>query len=454
MRTIVKRAAFLSALANGQKTDTAPRCMTLLLCLSHGSKSTMDDAAKKELVDGDESLEIMKKRTFFGSTRNRVLVGAIGVLTLVLIIIVPVVKLVCFKPEDPLQKAINLAAEAARYSVLKTNFPDPCLIEVDGSYHAFATRSKANASLNVQAASATEDIADWTLHEGYDALPRLPPWVKAGDGAAVWAPQVVQRPDGMFVMAYAAVHKDHRGRHCLGIATSATVLGPYDAGNATQPLLCHLELGGIIDPTFLPDPVTNNTYLIYKNDGNAIGSLGACGNSNLPNTPTTFQYSILTPDTWTRIQNSSSGVGLNGTEKIDNRTIFLRNTDEDGPNIESPQVWFQEYPANNKGAYHLSYNAGCFADSSYRTELLTCWLDDKIKSFIDCPWQELKKTSTLTLLKTGGYSQPDRRPQAVLMAPGGPGVSQNGKYMACKSLRTPVDRTVRLTFGSSRRYTS
>lgn len=225
----------------------------------------MDDIGKKEAIETVTDLEALKNKSFFGYTRNRVLVGVAVVLGLILVIVVPVVKLVCLQREDPVQKAINLAAEAARYSVLRTNFPDPCLIEVNGSYHAFATRSIANASLNIQAASAVEDIASWTLHDGYDALPNLPPWVKAGEGAAVWAPQVNQRQDGVFVMVYAAIHKDHHGRHCLGIATSPNVLGPYDAGNASQPLLCHLELGGIIDATFLSDPVSNNTYLVYKN---------------------------------------------------------------------------------------------------------------------------------------------------------------------------------------------
>ena len=126
-------------------------------------------------------------------------------------------------------------------------------------------------------------------------------------------------------------------------------------------------------------------------------------------------------------------MGTNITESIDNSTMFMHNTNEDGPNIESPQLWFQEYPATGKRAYHLIYNAGCFADSSYRTELITCWLDEKIGSFVECPWQDLKKASTMTLLKTKRYQQPEGRPQAVLMAPGGPGVTRDGRYMACKS---------------------
>lgn len=230
----------------------------------------MGNDVEIEVVQDDKSAERLKKRPFLSYTRNRVLVGVSVLLVLVLVIVVPVVKLVCLKPKDPVQRAIDLAAEAARYSVLQTNFPDPCLIEVNGSYHAFATRSSGNSTLNIQVASALQSIANWTLQVGYDALPHLPVWVRPGNGAAVWAPQVTQRPDGSFVMVYAAVHKDYPGRHCLGIATSATVLGPYDA-NSSQPLICHLELGGIIDATFFSDPLSNETYLLYKNDGNAKG---------------------------------------------------------------------------------------------------------------------------------------------------------------------------------------
>ena len=81
-------------------------------------------------------------------------------------------------------------APASDYAVIKSNFADPCLLSVEGMFYAFATRP--NASLNVQVASA-KNIADWTLHEGYDAMPTRPSWTLQEGDAAVWAPQVVQR---------------------------------------------------------------------------------------------------------------------------------------------------------------------------------------------------------------------------------------------------------------------
>lgn len=81
-------------------------------------------------------------------------------------------------------------ASTSEYAVIQSNFADPCLISVDGVFYAFATRP--NPSLHVQVASA-KDISDWTLHEGYDAMPMLPKWALQEGDAAVWAPEVVQR---------------------------------------------------------------------------------------------------------------------------------------------------------------------------------------------------------------------------------------------------------------------
>ncbi len=57
--------------------------------------------------------------------------------------------------------------------VIKANFPDPCLAQSkSGTWYAFSTH---NENINVQVASS-EDFNTWTLHRGYDALPKLPSW--------------------------------------------------------------------------------------------------------------------------------------------------------------------------------------------------------------------------------------------------------------------------------------
>lgn len=401
----------------------------------------MDGKADPTVIVFEEQIAESNPAKPFWAKRKVVLISICAFLLIILVIVTPCVKLLYFDKQRDVLIAQN-QEDASRYAVVKANFPDPCLIKVGKGYYSFATRPLTNTSIHIQVASAPESISRWTLLEGYDALPNLPPWVKHHGDAGVWAPQVSQREDGMFVMVYSALHKDHTRKHCLGMATSSTVLGPYDAGNSSRPLVCNLELGGIIDPTFISDPMVNTTYLVYKNDGNAIGSGGACANANWPNTPTTFEYNSLQQD-WTTFPSFEYHVNnTNFSSNFDvgsNKQKFLKNARSDGPNIESPQAWFQEYPELSMGnshsemrrAYHVMYNSGCYADKTYRIEHLVCWLNDTITSFTDCPWQKLKnETKTSLLLQSGIYPQPDDQPAAVLIAPGGPGVDQDGRYMA------------------------
>ena len=69
---------------------------------------------------------------------------------------------------------------ASANPVIDQDFPDPDVLEVDGTYYAYATNGQ---NRNVQVASST-DLATWEVL-GDDALPDLPPWVVArGNPAA------------------------------------------------------------------------------------------------------------------------------------------------------------------------------------------------------------------------------------------------------------------------------
>ncbi|KAK5078937.1 hypothetical protein LTR51_001132 [Lithohypha guttulata] len=397
-------------------------------------QSSLEDVKVEVVQDNRNALWRRTKTSFFGYSRNwKILLTVLGVVILLLVILLPVLLLVDLNgKKEPFTDPID-ADDAARYAVVKHNFPDPTVIEVNNTLYAFATRSGANASLHVQVArSALEDVSFWTLSEGYDALPILPSWVKSPGDAAVWAPQVNQRDDGMFVMLFSALHSEHTNKHCLGIATILEVIGPYTA-TSQEPLVCHFELGGIIDPTFLVDPTSNTSYIVYKNDGNAIGSGGACSNSNWPNTPTTFQYDILTSNLTESALTSNNGSQAINT--VNNSTIFLHNDCSDGSTIESPFIVHHAYHHHKSGktkhAYHLLYNSGCFVDSSYRIEHIPCLLNDTITHFTECPWQELKNSVGSTLLESASYAQPDNdgKGDAVLFAPGGPAVSPDGRYL-------------------------
>jgi hypothetical protein len=75
-------------------------------------------------------------------------------------------------------------------SVIKTNFVDPCLTQVDGIWHAFGVANGDPAGINIQLASST-DFSNWTLYTGYDALPVLGSW--ANKTGHVWSLDVNQR---------------------------------------------------------------------------------------------------------------------------------------------------------------------------------------------------------------------------------------------------------------------
>lgn len=139
--------------------------------------------------------------------------------------------------------------------VIKTNFADPCFVQVEGSYYAFATniyRDSRENQVNVQLATSS-DFTHWNLTE-QDALPDVGAWA---EGTHIWAPDVVQlvrypdepyaeggqlareQDDGSFVMYYSARHAEVRKTQCVGVATSKTVQGPYTP--RAEPLFCPLR---------------------------------------------------------------------------------------------------------------------------------------------------------------------------------------------------------------------
>ena len=153
------------------------------------------------------------------------------------------------------------------------------------------------------------------------------------------------------MMYYSALARGHTRKHCIGAATSPSIMGPYTA--LDKPIVCDFSHGGVIDPTYFHDPGTNTSYLIYKQDGNAMGVGGSCDNGIWPNTPTPLYAVELS------INDLATPIG----EPFE----LLTNIQADGPNIESPAVYYYEYltPEVDQGllrSYHLLFNSGCFHD--------------------------------------------------------------------------------------------
>lgn len=83
-----------------------------------------------------------------------------------------------------------LAAPAAAVSPAPAydgDFPDPFVLEVDGTYYAYSTQQWL-ASVPVMSST---DLQRWELLG--DALPSLPEWAEWG---RTWAPSVLRRADG------------------------------------------------------------------------------------------------------------------------------------------------------------------------------------------------------------------------------------------------------------------
>ena len=315
---------------------------------------------------------------------------------------------------------------AIQYAVIKQNFPDPCLIQPGsaGNYYAFATR---NTKVNVQVASTpSTDISEWTYHDGHDALPYPAKWTATQlKDVQVWAPSVMEKIDGSFVMFYSALSRNHTQRHCIGAAVSEDIMGPYTPFD--EPIVCDFHAGGVIDPSYFHDPAINASYLIYKQDGNSMGAGGVCGNGDWPNTPTPLMAVELAEDLTTPISKPFE---------------LLTNLQVDGPNVESPMMWYYEYRLTNDDGshglvktYHIAFNSGCFHDLSYRIEHIVCiastpnfsnWDNPgSPRGIRDCNWHRsgtggMRSGYARTLLKSGDTN-------ATLMAPGGPSIASSNQ---------------------------
>lgn len=150
-----------------------------------------------------------------------------------------------------------LSGRAAAISpVLNVDFPDPAILQDSGDkWYAYAT---AGNGKQVQVASASAPGGPWTL-EGADALPDPGPWTT---GKNTWAPDVRKLADNSYVMFYSGEKESDKPHHCVGTATSNSPLGPFTASK--DPLDCHLDDGGSIDPSGFYDESTGTRWIVYK----------------------------------------------------------------------------------------------------------------------------------------------------------------------------------------------
>lgn len=182
---------------------------------------------------------------------------------------------------------------------------------------------------------------------------------------------------------------ENPAKHCVAAATAPNPEGPFRPINT--PLFCDLGNGGAIDPDGFNDPASHRQFVIFKVDGNSVGSGGECSNSVSPIAPTPLVLQEVNPE--------------DGYSFIGGPTTVLLNDPEDGPNIEAPTL---TYDASSE-TYILFYNSRCFATSSYTIRYATS------KSI----YGPYTKQHT-QFLQTGDTA-------ANLYAPGGIDVTKDGK---------------------------
>lgn len=245
--------------------------------------------------------------------------------------------------------AVPIHKRAENGPVITTDFPDPAVINVDNTWYAFGTQSVFDyENIRVQIATST-DFSSWTV-TGIDALGTLPSWVDASN-PLVWAPDVIQRDDGSFLLYFSATtNTAGNGQfHCIGTASSSNIEGPYNSDTDT-PFACPTDQGGAIDPAGFRDS-DGSRYIVYKIDGNSLGSGGSCGNTVAPIKSTPIMIQPVEED----------GVTFAGSA-----TEILTNDANDGPLVEGPSLM-----KASDGTYVLFFSSNCYMTTDYDVSYAT-----------------------------------------------------------------------------------
>jgi beta-xylosidase len=102
---------------------------------------------------------------------------------------------------------------------------DPGVVRTGGDFYVFATGSLVPVFRGDEAGGPWSSV-------GTALASPLPAWVTSG---GIWAPDAVQTSAG-WVLYFSALAAGMNGQRCIGVATSASVAGPYTA--KASPLIC------------------------------------------------------------------------------------------------------------------------------------------------------------------------------------------------------------------------
>ncbi len=225
----------------------------------------------------------------------------------------------------------TMLAKPSLTPVIDENFPDPDVLVVGNTYHAYATNERG---INVQH-KTSKNLKSWS--DRPDALPVVGDWVGpcsvAADGTednCVWAPEVAAVAGG-FALYYTA-HDRASDLQCIGVALSGSPDGPF-VPVGEGPLVCPSELGGAIDAATYVEG--GQLHLLWKADGNCC------------NKATIIFIQPLSAD----------GITLTGDP-----VEMIRNDQPwEGRVVEAPTL------VKVGATYHLFYSANDYYGGLYRT---------------------------------------------------------------------------------------
>jgi hypothetical protein len=143
-------------------------------------------------------------------------------------------------------------------AVYPGDFPDPYVLQANGSYWAFSTQVGFTAVPTLR----STDLVRWEWVG--DALQNTPAWAEWGHH---WAPAVLPR-GSTFVLYYTTRHRQS-GLQCISRAIGVLPQGPY-VDRSDGPLVCQTARGGSIDPSPFVD-ADGRAWLLFKSEGTRLG---------------------------------------------------------------------------------------------------------------------------------------------------------------------------------------
>lgn len=163
-------------------------------------------------------------------------------------------------PDPSIEQVSLFSSSCSRLRNTATDVDEQAWPSDGGKWYAFATTGNG---YNIQVAVANSPSGPWTAL-AHDALPNSGSWTT---GSANWAPDVKRLPPESkhtYIMTYSGALKDNPTHHCVGIATSDKIEGPYTPRGS--PAICPdiPSTGGAIDSSSFYDAVNNKRYIVYK----------------------------------------------------------------------------------------------------------------------------------------------------------------------------------------------